>query len=363
MSIANSPGMMWSSFSSWRVVSLRKRDDFAIVQLFVLRTLKTALDCKESLPDLLTAAAYELRGGARRDLFKLVQQFRSGASLATSCEQFPTLLDEETALAIRLGEQMDILPNILDELIEQQHNRCLNKIHNPQSVKLYWASFVFVFFLCWSFVMYFIAPTMKKMLEEFEISSPGITVSMFRVSDYAVRYWPIFFLVAIGFAISCISPRFERWVLSLFGILRPIRWLQSPSAISKQLLAASIENQKPLHKALATLAKYHFHSPTRKRLLEVRNDIDLGSETWQAIEGSGLLNANETTFLKTHSEHRLQAYFLRQLAAEDWRQRDRLVSLRSMLIHPVLTLFFGGFVALFSIGFFAALVMLIQSLT
>jgi type II secretory pathway component PulF len=363
MSIANSSGIMWSSFSAWRVISLRKRDDFAIIQLFVLRTIKTALDSRESIPDLLTAAAFELRGGARRDLFKLVQQLRSGASLATSCEQFPTLLDEETALAIRLGEQIEILPSTLDELIEQQHNRCLNKIHNPQSVKLYWASFVFVFFLCWSFVMYFIAPTMKKMLEEFEISAPGITLSTFRISDVAVRYWPLFFLAAICFAISCISPRTERWMLSMFGILRPIRWLQSPPAISKQLLAVSIENQKPLHKVLATLAKYHFHSPTRKRLLEVRNDIDLGSETWQAIEGVGLLNANEAKFLKANSEYRLQAYFLRQLAAEDWRQRDRLISFRSMLIHPALTLFFGGFVALFSIGFFAALVMLIQSLT
>ncbi|MCU0712068.1 MAG: type II secretion system F family protein [Pirellula sp.] len=363
MPLTNSSGMIFSSFSPWRAISFRKRDDFAIAQLFVLRTIKTALDCNESIPDMLTAAAFELRGGARRDLLKLVQQIQSAGSLATACEQFPSLLDEETVLAIRLGEQLKILPMTLADLIDLQHNRCLSKVHNPQSEKFYWASFAFVFFFFWFFIMYFIAPTMKKMLEEFEIATPGLTLVLFRVSKYAVMYWPIFVFGAVCLAISCISPRTERWMLSLFGFVRPIRWFQSPSGISKQLLALAMENQKPLHTSLSTLAKYHFHADMRKRLLVARNDIELGTESWQAIESCGLLSTNEAAFLKTHSDNRLQAYLLRQLAAEDWRQRDRLIAFRSLLIQPTLTLIFGGFVALFAVGLFLALVVLIQTMT
>jgi type II secretory pathway component PulF len=358
----NPSGMMLSSFSPWRVISLRKRDDFAIIQLFVLRTLKTALDCNESIPDMLTTAAFELRGGARRDLLKLVQQVQSVGSLATACEQFPSLLDEETVLAIRIGEQLEILPDALTDLIEVQSNRVLAKNYHPESSKLYWMSFSFVYLFCWSLLMFFIAPTMKRMLAEFDIGSPLLTRLMFRVSDIAAMYWPIILIVAVLLAISCISPRTERWMLSLFGFFRPLRLFQSPSGITKQLLSVALRKQKSLHRALSTMAKYHFHRLTRQRLLVARNDMELGTDCWQAIESSRVLSSKEIKFLSEQKDEQLQAYFLEQLAIEDWRQRERMISFRSLLINPLLTLLFGGFVALFSIGFFSALVYLIRAL-
>jgi type II secretory pathway component PulF len=101
---------------------------------------------------------------------------------------------------------------------------------------------------------------------------------------------------------------------------------------------------------------------TRQRLLVARNDMELGTDSWQAIESSGVLNSTEIKFLSEQKDERLQAYFLEQLAVEDWRQRERMVSFRSLLINPLLTLLFGGFVALFSIGFFSALICLIRAL-
>ena len=110
------------------------------------------------------------------------------------------------------------------------------------------------------------------------------------------------------------------------------------------------------------MAKYHFHRLTRQRLLVARNDMELGTDCGQAIESSGGLSSKEIKFLSEQKDERLQAYFLEQLAVEDWRQRERMISFRSLLINPLLTLLFGGFVALFSIGFFSALVYLIRAL-
>ncbi len=103
---------------------------------------------------MLTAAAFELRGGARRDLLKLVQQVHSTGSLATACEQFPSLLDEETVLAIRLGEQLAILPDTLAELIEVQRNRVVAKRYYPESSKTYWMILIFFYLFWWSRMMY-----------------------------------------------------------------------------------------------------------------------------------------------------------------------------------------------------------------
>ncbi|MCU0720518.1 MAG: type II secretion system F family protein [Pirellula sp.] len=362
MMLTNPTSMRFSSFSPWRAISLRKRDDFALIQLFVLRTLKTAVDCKESIPDMLSAAALELRGGARRDLLKLVQQIHSAGSLATACEQFPSLLDEETVLAIRLGEQLEILPDVLTDMIRVQRDRQLAKRYHPESTRFCWMLLIFVYLFWWSSLMYFIAPTMKKMLEEFGAESPWITQLAFQVADIASIYWPIILIGTVLLGISWISPRTERWLLSLFGFFRPLRFFQSPSGITKQLLAVAINQKKSLHKALSTLAKYHFHRKTRQRLLVARNDVELGTDSWRAVQSAGILNSEEVRFLSDHSDERLQAYFLKQLAANDWQQRERVVSFRYLLINPFITLLFGAFVALFSIGFFAALVYLIHAL-
>lgn len=362
MSSTTPNSVQLSSLSPWRAISLRKRDDFALIQLFVLRTIKTAVDCQESVPDMLTAAAFELRGGARRDLLKLVQQVHSTGSLATACEQFPSLLDEETVLAIRLGEQLAILPDTLAELIEVQRNRVVAKRYYPESSKTYWMILIFFYLFWWSRMMYFIAPTMKKMFEEFGAELPRVTQILFKLSDSVATYWPVILIGTILLAISWVSPRTERRILSLFGFIRPIRFFQSPSGITKQLLAVAIHQKKPLHKTLSTLAKYHFHNKTRQRLLVARNDVELGTDSWHAMESAGLLKSNEIQFLSTHPDERLQSYFLKQLAINDWEQREQTVSFRYLLINPLVTLLFGGAVALYAIGFFSVLVHLIHAL-
>lgn len=362
MTLAAQPDFVFSSLSPWRVISLRRRDDFATIQLFVLRTMKTAMECGESLPDMLTAAACELRGGARRDLFKLVQQLKSGVSLATACEQFPSLLDEETVLAIRAGEQLGILPAALSELVSLQHNRCRARAFHPVSSRFYWMSVAYVYLICVSGILYFIAPTLKKMLDEFEIPIPAPMRLVLSIADVTADYWPIILFVFVFFAISIISPRTERWILARFRFLKRLAIFQKPTGITNHVLANAIGQQKSIQKTFSILAKYHFQSVTRQKLLVARNDMELGTDCWPAIESAGLLNAKEAKFLCEQKDHRNQAYFLRQLAEKSWQSQDRMTSLRSVLINPALTLLFGVFVGVFCIGFFAALISLITAL-
>ncbi|XZE22019.1 type II secretion system F family protein [Pirellulaceae bacterium SH449] len=362
MTLAAQSDFVFSSLSPWRAISLRRRDDFATIQLFVLRTMKTALECGESPSDMLTAAACELRGGARRDLFKLVQQLRSGVSLATACEQFPSLLDDETVLAIRVGEQLGILPAALSELVSLQHNRCRARAFHPVSSRFYWMSVAYVYLICVSFILYFIAPTFKKMLDEFEMPSPAPMLLVFRVADIAAGYWPLILFAFVFFAISILSPRTERWIFSRFRFLKRLSLFQKPTGITNHVLANAIGQQKSIHKTLSILAKYHFQSATRQKLLVARNDMELGTECWSAIESAGLLNAKETKFLCEQKDNRDHAYFLKQLAEKSWQVQDRMKSLRSLLINPALTLVFGVFVGMFCIGFFAALISLITAL-
>lgn len=348
---------------AWRSVSLLRRDDFDAIQLGFLQILKAAIISNRPLATTLAALAEEYRGGARRDIRRIAKQLESGVPLATACEQCPGLLDSETILTIRMGTHSGLLVPALDRLIALQRDRLRSRATRPQFNRFYWISMAIVILVLWSFLMLFIYPTMKKMFEEFGLNMPRKLQFLGYVWNVFSGLWPFLFLALLLFFTMGFAKRWERWLFRYLGRFFGSQTRGQTPPVTLDWIALALRHGTSLLGSFSNMAKYHYHRDTRRRLLEARNDMELGTPTWEALHSVKLLSAAELQFLKSHESRELQAYFLEMQAHQLRTEQDRRSALKVVLSHPLLTLVFGCFIGLICIGFFEILVSLITSLT
>lgn len=348
---------------AWRSISLVRRDDFDAIQLGFLQILRGAVVSNRPLANTFTALAEEYRGGARRDIRRIASQLESGVPLPTACEQCPELLDNETILTIRLGVHSGLLVPALDKLIEIQRDRLRNRATKPRVDRFYWISMAIVTLILWSGLMFFIYPTMGKMYEEFGMNLPTKLRLLGSVWNVYSRLWPFVFLALFFFFTIGFAKRWERWLFRNLGQWLGLHTLVQSPPVTLDWIALALRHETPLLASFSTMAKYHYHRDTRRRLLEARNDMELGTPTWDALYNVKLLSATELQFMKSYEDREMKAYFLEKQAQQLRNYQDRRAALRVVLSNPLLTLAFGCFVGLICIAFFEILVSLITSLT
>lgn len=356
--LARQQGVACGSFS------FAHRDDFEAIQLGFLQVLRAAIVTNRPLAATMRGLAEELRGGAQKDVRRLAGQLEAGVSLANACEQFPSLLDEETILAIRMGSQSGLLVPGLDKLIEVKRERLRGRASRPRFDRLYWISMTVVTLICWTYLMLRIYPILTKIFDEFGMRLPAKFQMIGFLWNAFARLWPLILLVLIFFSAISVAKRWERWLWRKWGrrVFGDGFGPQMPP-VTLEWIALALRFDKPLSSILSTLAKYHFHRETRSRLLVARNDIELGTPAWEAMSTSQLLSPSEFQFLTSHEKSSLQAYFLESQANQNRALLERWSALKVLVAHPVLVIVFGLFVGLISISFFEILVSLITSLS
>ncbi|XZE45955.1 type II secretion system F family protein [Pirellulaceae bacterium SH467] len=347
----------------WRSVSFTHRDDFEAIQLGFLQVLRAAIVTHRPMAPTMRALAEELRGGAQRDVRRLAGQLEAGVSLPNACEQFPSLLDEETILTIRIGSHSGLLIPGLDKLIEMQRDRLRGRASRPRFDRLYWISMTIVTLICWSFLMLRIYPTLIKIFDEFAMQLPAKIQIVGYLWNAFVRLWPLILLGLVFLSTISIAKRWERWLWRKWSRIFGDGFGPQIPPITMEWIALALRFDRPLSTILSTLAKYHFHRETRGRLLEARNDIELGTPAWEALSASKMISPSEFQFLTSHEKANLQAYFLESQARQSRSQQERWSALKVLLSHPLLAIVFGLFVGLICISFFELLVSLITSLS
>ncbi len=128
-------------------------------------------------------------------------------------------------------------------------------------------------------------------------------------------------------------------------------------------LALAVESGRPLPGALSTLARHHFDTGVRAKLLLARNEVEQGAEPWQSLAEVRLLTTAESSALATASSPSNRVWLLNRLA--QWKE-DRVAQRRSILIsliHPFAVLLFGLLVLWAGLAFFGFLTNLVTSLS
>jgi len=284
------------------------------------------------------------------------------ASLQAALESTPDSLNDNTVLALRFGSQSGTLAKTYEQLIEDE-KPCVSLAATGQSNdRGYWFILAATLLLVFQLLMFFIAPTFKKISQESEIAMPASLRTLLVTYEFAWAYMPLV-LLAIG-ALSWLvwsSPtrRFLRKRFS-YNFIRANSL--SLSAQLFRMLAVAVEAGRPLPGSLSTLAKYHFDKQTRQQLLIARNEVEQGVPGWFSLVDAKIITPEEFQVLNAAASNRVQSWTLRRMASV---KQEKVVSRSdtyNTLLRPVVILAFAAVLLWISYSFFSFITNMIQSL-
>lgn len=293
-------------------------DTLASKQRSLLRVLSVATAERLELAPLVGSLAEEHRGRYRRRLKRLAQRLAAATALPEALEQTPGALSDEQVLAVRFAIQSGTLCESLRSLVKRGEQPSNQIGHRMRQIGFYGTLVSAFFLLVLSFMMIKIIPSFRAIFDDFELSLPRLSELLIRISVAAVNYWYAIVLALI-FAVwlvrSEISRRFfRRRVLS--RMLPTVVQLRSADLLS--LLAVAHQAGRPLPGAISTLARYHYDSLIRHKLLFVRNEVEQGAELSSSLAAAGLLSPAESRALASSTSTDTTVWTLRCLA--DWKQ-------------------------------------------
>jgi len=312
---------------------------------------------------LISALAVEHRGSYRRRLQLLSNRLNANTSLVSALEKTPDVLSDSVVLALRFGSQSGTLAQTYEQLLESERPIESQVLSEGKNAFYYWIVLASIIMISVPWLMYFIAPRLKKCFDEFDLQLPRAFRSLLIFWDFISSY-------ALAILVSCLalawlirssnSRRFFR--RRIVGQLYKQNTLSGTAQLF-QMLSIAVESGRPIEGSLSTLAKYHFDKNMRQRLLVARNEVEQGVPAWESLADAKLISNNEFQALSKASTNRIQAWTLRQLAAAKLNTATQRSLLRTVVLHPLVILFFASIVLWICFAFFSVLTQLISSLT
>lgn len=293
-------------------------DSLAAKQQTALRLLATAASERLDYAPLVKALASEQRGRYRMRLVRLARRLESGTPLPDALEQTRGVLTDEQTLAVRFGTQSGVLPQALAALVERQELVAASAGQRLRQVKTYATTTAIVFLLVVNFLMIKIVPQFEKIMQDFAMEVSDPLEWLISVSNTAIAYAvPIAFGAVLGLWVVKSERSRQFFRHHVFSrLLRPVTHLRSAGLL--ELLAVAQQAGRPLAGSLSTLARYHYDSAVRHKLLYVRNEVEQGGDCWESMQRADLLTAPEANALSRASSSEAQVWTYRTLA--DWKQ-------------------------------------------
>ena len=349
--------------SPWLMAPWWPADTLASKQRSLLRILSVAAAEQLEVAPLVACLAMEHRGRYRRRLRRLAQRLAARTSLTDALEQTPGVLSDEQILAIRFGDQSGTLHETLANLLKAEHQSAMQLNIRLRQTVFYVGITVTILILVLSFILIKIAPSFQAIFADFQLELPRLTIVFIRISTYIVNYWyqiAIVLLVVGWLFQSETSRRFFRRVLSS-RVLRPIAELRSADLLD--LLSVSLQSGRPLAGALSTLARHHFDSLMRHRLLFVRNEVEQGVDVWHSMATARLITPAEARALESSTSVDSRAWTMKRLARLKRDRVARQIDVCVNLLQPLFTLLLAGTVLFVALACLGPLIELTNGLT
>ncbi|QDT00793.1 type II secretion system F family protein [Adhaeretor mobilis] len=306
------PWSRWTSTPWWPA------DTLASKQQGLLRILSAGLAERLELAPLVESFAKEHRGRYRRRLYRLAQRLNTGTPLPDALEQTPGTLSDEQSLAVRFGMQSGTIAEVFDGLTDQSDQTIRQVGHRLRQIGAYMTLLGVFLLLVLSFLVVKIFPQFHAILRDFYLEGTESFHLLNRIANLAIQLTPLLIVVLLlGVWLTRAKwPRrfFRRHVVT--RLFKPIRQLRSGSLLN--LLAIAHQAGRPLPGTLSTLARYHYDSWVRQRLLFVRNEVEQGANLWQSLATARLLSPAESRALQHTTTTDSTVWTLRHLA--DWKE-------------------------------------------
>jgi type II secretory pathway component PulF len=349
----------------------------------VLRLL--AVCAEEGIPPapLLAAWARDERGGQAERVRRTADLLATGASPAQVVESVPALVTADHAVALRYGERLGLLPQVVSATLATDEGEDEAAWHRVRAGLGYLAVVVFVFSCVTALVAFRVIPQYLDIMREFEMEEPearlAAGVSTWLAAPAALVIIPVAVLlalvqgvtdaagvigaVAVVTALLILAWFAGRAVVRLFGrligrrlvapFLRPRR-----RAAALDHLGVAVAAGRPLREAAAALADCHHDRDVASRLRRVA-----AAERDADVAAAGLATAAEQRFVEAAGAAGAHAWGLRTLARRQRQRAARRVIAWSGMLAPVAAVLTGAVVLLEALAIFEPIVRLIGGLT
>jgi len=289
-------------------------DTLASKQQTLLQVLSVAISERLEIAPLVMSFAKEHRGRYRRRLFRLAQRLNKGASLPDALEQTPGALSDEQILAVRFGIQSGTLAEMLQSLVDQRDQSMRPISHRLRQIGFYSMFLGVLFLFMLSFILIKIVPSFILIMEDFSLDITDPLRLLIRIANALSQQGPILVLMGLFgvWLFKAEFPRrfFRRRILS--RLFKPIAQLRAENLLN--LLAVAQQAGRPLPGAISTLARYHYDSLIRHKLLFVRNEVEQGADLWESLAKTRLLSPAESRALSNSTSTDSTVWTLRHLA-------------------------------------------------
>ncbi len=349
--------------SSWTSTPWWPADTLASKQRALLQVLSVAVSERLELAPLVMSLAQEHRGRYRYRLYRLAKRMAAGTSLPDALEQTPGALSDEQMLAIRFGIQSGTLTEVLRTLVDQ-HEQSTNPIsHRLRQIGFYGMLVAVLFFLVLSFIMIKIIPSFQSIMDDFELDGTEPLKLLVNISDWLVQMSPLI-LLALLFCVWLIKSEyaqrfFRRHVWS--RIFKPAARLRSANLLT--LLAIAQQAGRPLSGTLSTLARYHYDSLIRHKLLFVRNEVEQGADLWSSLTKARVISPAESRALTHSTAADSTVWTLRHLAAWKRNRVARRFDIYVDFLLPIVIVLMASVVLLTALATLTPLFKLINNLS
>lgn len=339
-----------------------------IRQASLLMVLATGLQDGVSLLDGLRALAEESKSPWRDRVTHLRIMIESGASLSDALTSVPSLLPEQTVIAIRVSESTgttaQVLANEASRLM--MRSRRENPVTKSIPATLFWMSLLTSITLgVVSFVMVFIIPKFKKIFEDFGVELPVPTVQLIRISDVFSSFWFVLAFPLVGVLAGSVA--MAGWgqyqYLSRGRLLYGEHIGRYWSPMLLRLFSISITAKCSLSATLHNVLREFRPGAAATKISALRQAVDSGENCWLAMERLKLLSRREVRFIEASEKCQHEDWGLGHLASTMERRRASLIQFLIGTIVPAVILVVGALVGFICIALFLPLVTLISDLS
>ncbi len=333
----------------------------------LLRILANAVEQDLPLVPLLIGFAEDHDGQWNEKVLELAYLLKNNKPLPDALEQVGGLVPVGAIPLIHAGAASGHPGATFRMLADTMTEHSKGK-QNVQSFSFigYFISFVLMIFLVTSFMMVYIIPKFKRIVEDFGVDLPAISVSLIKNSDLIANFLPLiilFFIIILIFMSSIIRYASVHITylrkVPLIGRFTQKLWI--PDILRSLSLTA--QQNESLLMTIKTLARHIPNKHIRNKLTNAEISIQNGNSVWNSLTDAKIIRRQEKDIFEAAERAGNLAWALKSISSRrDSNSNTRLTNFLAF-IEPFFTIVAGGIVAYIAIGMFMPLVQMIHGMS
>jgi len=229
---------------------------------------------------------------------------------------------------------------------------------------LYLYAFAFYAMSVLSFVMWKLVPSYVRTFEDFDARLPEATIALMSVSDVLTTYGlfltPLLLVAVASF--FYVMLRYSGWIrepMPGFGWI--VRRLDTAAILESLALAA--RRSYPIQRAVGILADLYHKPSIRRRLVEVRREVDAGADWCESLLRHRLIKRADFAVLTAATRVGNLPWALREMADSNRRRLAYRLHAAVQVCYPPVILALGAVVMFIVVSLFLPVISLIEQLT